>query len=166
MIPNAKVIVSNQCYHMKLPLILPLIIAFGCSKQSKLEAYYRLEGEWSCVKGEERFVETWQIVNDTVMKGTSFMTLKKDTVFTENLELVYTQNGIYYTPTIPDQNEGAAIRFKLSKRTDDQWVFENKQHDFPSEIIYLFKGKDSLIATVQGIQNGRSQKIEFRLKKK
>jgi hypothetical protein len=148
-----------------LLILFSVLILSACTENSELQEFHRFEGQWSFEKGDERFVESWEIVNDTLMKGISFMTVKKDTVFKEDLELTSMKNGIFYTPTVPDQNEGAAIRFKLSKKDADKWIFENKKHDFPTEIIYLFKGTDSLIATVQGIQNGRSRKIDFRLHK-
>lgn len=149
-----------------LPLIFLTLSLAACSNRSELSDFHRLEGQWVYQKGDELFSESWRIENDTLMLGTSFMTVKGDTVFREELQLSYSEGEVYYTPTVPDQNEGAAIRFKLVKNTPEQWVFENKRHDFPSEIIYLFKRDDSLIATVQGMQNGRSQKIDFRLRKK
>ena len=36
------------------------------------------------------------------------------------------------------------VRFALKSATKDKWVFANKTHDFPQEIIYVFKDKDSL----------------------
>lgn len=151
---------------MRHLLILPVILLCGCAEKSKLVPYHRLEGEWIYQKGEEYFCEKWEITNDTLMLGTSFMTIKGDTVFNENLKLNFSNGAVYYTPTVPDQNAGKAVRFALAKRLPDLWIFRNEQHDFPTEIIYRFKGKDSLIATVQGIQNGRLQKINFQLKKK
>lgn len=147
-------------------LLFVTVFHSACSNNSKLANFSRLEGEWIYSNGDELFSESWKTVNDSLMVGTSFMTLKGDTVFKEDLQLTSSNGVVYYIPTVPDQNNGAAVRFKLLKSTKDQWIFENKQHDFPSQIIYGFKGSDSLIATVQGIQNGRSQKIEFRLKKK
>jgi hypothetical protein len=149
-----------------LCFLVPTILISACSGSSELKDFHRLEGEWFYRNGDEYFSESWEITNDTLMTGTSFMTVKGDTLFKEDLELSYTDNSVYYTPTIPDQNNDEPVRFKLSKKSNDKWIFENKQHDFPTEIIYTFKGNDSLIATVQGTQNGRSQKIDFRLRKK
>lgn len=145
-------------------IITPIILA-SCSS-GPLSDFKRLEGEWVSKNGNETFVESWKTLNDSVMSGTSYMTSGKDTVFKENLHIVADKGIVYYIPTVPDQNNGEAIRFKLASKTSDNWIFENKQHDFPTEILYSFKENDSLIATVRGIQNGRSRKIDFRLHKK
>lgn len=149
-----------------LPTLAFFLILSACTRNSKLEEFHRLNGVWIFDSGEELFSESWVIKNDTLMMGTSYMTIKGDTVFKEDLAITFSNGAVFYTPTVPDQNEGAAVRFKLVKKTADQWTFENKQHDFPTEIIYLFKGTDSLIATVQGVQNGRSRKLDFSMRKK
>jgi hypothetical protein len=140
------------------------IFLSACSS-GPLHDFKRLEGSWISKNGNETFVESWNTLNDSVMSGTSYMTIGKDTVFREDLQLIAEKGGVFYIPTVPDQNDGEAVRFKLSSQTKDNWVFENKKHDFPNEIIYSFMENDSLIASVRGTQNGQIRKIDFRLHK-
>jgi hypothetical protein len=40
-------------------------------------------------------------------------------------------------------------------------VFENAQHDFPQRVGYQQRGPDSLLAWIEGTQDGRLRRIEF-----
>jgi hypothetical protein len=100
------------------------------------------------------------------MKGKSEMTVDNNVIFSEDLALVLINDSIYYIPTVSFQNEQEEVRFLLKSASTNKWIFENKTHDFPQQIIYTFKEGDSLVATVQGMENGRSQKINFPLKRK
>jgi hypothetical protein len=153
---------------MKYFALLSLIVLFSCTnaKQKEFEQFSRLKGSWEMKKGSTEFIETWKQVNDTLLEGTSKMTMDGKTLFSEDLQLVLTNDSIYYIPTVSYQNDQEEVRFALKSASKDKWVFANKTHDFPQEIIYVFKDNDSLIATVQGMENGRSQKIDFRLKRK
>lgn len=139
-------------------------ITFSCSN-GNLNDFKRLSGNWIAENPEGKFVENWKYINDTLMSGSSYMIQGTDTVFTENLQLVLSDEKIYYIPTVSDQNNGESIQFKLLSKKKNKWEFENKKHDFPTKIIYSFIGSDSLIATVQGKENGKFQEYTFRLKK-
>lgn len=146
-----------------------LFIVVGLSacqgSNDKLKEFEILKGSWEATDPAGKFVESWTVVNDTLMTGNSFMTQHGDTVFTEKLQLTFQNDSVYYFPTVTGQNNGEAIRFTLTSAKNNTWIFVNKQHDFPQEIIYQFKAKDSLIASVQGNQNGEFRKLEFRLKR-
>lgn len=149
----------------RIILLLALAaITFSCSN-GNLNDFKRLSGNWVAKNPEGKFVENWKCINDTLMSGSSYMIQGKDTVFTENLQLVLSDEKVQYIPTVSKQNDGESIRFKLLSKKENEWVFENKKHDFPTKIIYSFIESDSLIATVQGNENGKFQKYTFRLKK-
>lgn len=151
---------------MKYLIISIAIVLTACQGNNKtLNDFEMLTGSWVATDPAGKFVESWTVVNDTLMSGKSFMIQHGDTVFTEKLQLSLQNDSIYYSPTVDGENDGQAIRFKLISNSNKTWRFENKQHDFPQEIIYQFKGKDSLIASVQGNQNGEFRKLEFRLKR-
>lgn len=149
--------------HFVLLLFVSSLI-FSCSN-GNLNDFKRLDGNWVANDLQGKFVENWKYINDTLMRGSSYMIQGTDTVFTENLQLVLSDDIVYYIPTVSDQNDGKSIRFQLLSKKENEWVFENKKHDFPTNIIYSFIGSDSLIATVQGKENGKFQKYTFRLKK-
>lgn len=150
----------------KVTFLLSLSILAGCqSGNDTLIDFQKLEGTWVSTDPTGKFVEQWKGINDTLMEGTSYMILKGDTVFSENLKLILQGESVHYIPTVPGENDGKAVRFTLTTKKLDSWIFENPSHDFPQQIIYNFKEKDSLIATVQGKDNGQFRKLEFRMKR-
>lgn len=153
-------------WSMKKSLFISLILLSACqSDNNSLKDFQKLEGTWVATDPTGKFVERWTKINDTLMEGTSYMIIKGDTVFSENLQLTIQNDSVHYIPTVPGENNGNPVRFTLSTKQPDNWVFENALHDFPQQIIYHFKAKDSLIATVQGKDNGQFRKLEFRMKR-
>lgn len=145
-------------------LIPVSLLAFACGR-SPLNDFKRLEGTWISNDPSGQFIEQWETSSDSLMTGTSYLIVRGDTVFSENLQLVHRKGSIHYIPTVPGENEGKPVSFTLRSKKENEWLFENKQHDFPQQIIYLFKGNDSIIASVQGKENGQFRKLEFRMKR-
>jgi len=92
---------------MKYFALLSLIVLFSCTnaKQKEFEQFSRLEGSWEMKKGTTEFKESWKRVNDTLFEGTSKMTMDGKTLFSEDLQLVLTNDSIYYIPTVSYQND-------------------------------------------------------------
>ena len=92
---------------MKYFALLSLIVLFSCTnaKQKEFEQFSRLKGSWEMKKGSTEFIETWKQVNDTLLEGTSKMTMDGKTLFSEDLQLVLTNDSIYYIPTVSYQND-------------------------------------------------------------
>lgn len=145
--------------------IIISIAVFVTSCNENINNFNRLEGNWEDKNVEGKFVENWKLINDTLISGSSYMIQSNDTIFSEKIKLVSRGGKIYYIPAVSDQNDGKGIEFCLLSRKSNKWVFENKKHDFPTRIMYEFKGKDSLIVNVDGKENGKYQKYTFNLKK-
>ena len=74
---------------------LVFIILFGvlsissCYRPSPKQAFndlLLLEGKWTTYEGS-LFNESWQIINDSLVKGVGYSMVGTDTVFSENLVL-------------------------------------------------------------------------------
>ena len=106
-------------------------------------------------------LEIWTAHNDASIAGKGLMINDADTTMLEQIELAYRNNEFYYIATIPDQNNGNPIEFKLVKTEGKIFTFENPGHDFPQRIIYRFIPKeeqedneialDSLLVRVEGL---------------
>ena len=163
---KSNLILRNQPFYFLIFTSYFLLFVSSCSsKKSPLEEFKKLSGSWVEVSGDSKFTETWTWKNDTLLIGSSLMTVGKDTAFSEKIQLVTQNDSIYYIPSVSDQNNGETIRFGLISNKENEWVFENKKHDFPTQIIYTFKEKDSLIVVVKGYENGRKQAYTFRMQK-
>ena len=51
--------------------------------------------------------------------------------------------------------------FEAREVSDTLVTFENPAHDFPQRVIYRRRGRDSLIARIEGTRNGRVRGVDF-----
>jgi len=51
--------------------------------------------------------------------------------------------------------------FEARTVSDSLVTFENPTHDFPQRVIYRRKGRDSLMARIEGTRNGRVRGVDF-----
>ncbi len=123
-------------------------------------------GTWTENQADGTFKESWTKESDTLFIGASSMVSEKDTLFQENIRLVLRGKDIFYIPTVPGQNEDKPVAFKLIASSNKTWTFENKKHDYPSQIIYTLNNQNSITATIQGTENNRSKKFSLFLKRK
>jgi len=145
-------------------LLLGLILLGAC-KDNKLKPFERLNGTWVETGPTGTTVEKWETTNDTLMSGFTYMLQGTDTAYSEKIQLFSSGKDFYYAATVSNQNDGKPVRFRMTSKKEKVWVFENKKHKFPQKIIYTFKGKDSLIATIEGKQDEKFQRFSFRFKK-
>jgi hypothetical protein len=55
----------------------------------------------------------------------------------------------------------APADFEARTVSDSVVTFENPAHDFPQRVIYRRRGRDSLIARIEGTRNGRVRGVDF-----
>ncbi|MFZ1677388.1 MAG: DUF6265 family protein [Saprospiraceae bacterium] len=144
----------------------------SCS--SKIKPFLWLSGTWEMYRsaGGTR-LEIWTPYTDESIVGRGLMFNDKDTTMLEQIQLVSRDKDFYYIATVPDQNNGNPIEFKLVKTEGQVYTFENPHHDFPQRIVYTFKplaeqvenntNADSLLVRVEsldgkGIDYGFSRK--------
>lgn len=120
-----------------------------------------LEGKWLMQTPESTMLEVWEITNDTLYSGKSYSIEGLDTTISESVQLIQRQDGIYYIPTVSNQNGGVPIPFKLISSEAGEFVFENPTHDFPTKITYKTDQKDKLSASISGKINGEERKMGF-----
>jgi hypothetical protein len=109
--------------------------------------------------------ETWSKTNDNEFSGMSYIIKEKDTVVFENIRLVQEQSGLFYIPTVKNQNDGLPVRFATKTISEVQMVFENPEHDFPQIISYTKINTDSLVAEISGVKNGQERKQTFPMRR-
>ncbi len=105
---------------------------------------------------------------DSTLKGRSY-TLKSDTdtLILEELVISCKNDTVYYSATVPDQNDGRTIYFKIIEFTPMVFVFENKQHDFPQLIRYAIKTKDIYTVIIEGPEeDNKIKSMEYRFTRK
>ncbi|WP_300568109.1 DUF6265 family protein [Flavobacterium sp.] len=133
---------------------------------AQIEKANWLVGEWGNTTKEGVLTETWIKQNDSTMTGQSFFIIGKDTVNSESIVLVQKEDHLLYVPTVKNQNDSKPVEFNMISSTESQFVFENKQHDFPQKITYTKITADSLVAEISGIMDGKESKESYPMKKK
>lgn len=100
------------------------------------------------------------------MNGYSYMISTSDSIPQETVELWFLNGRITYTPATVSQNEGNPVVFTLVKIDKGQYIFENKNHDFPTEIRYTLVDMNTVNASIGGHIKGAWKEIPFYFKRK
>lgn len=134
-------------------LFISLIPLIGFA-QFQWKTIDKLEGTWQ-VEGKPQF-EVWAKTEDYKLAGEGFQVNEKgEKKHLEGLVISGNPKGdIYYTATVPNQNEGASIPFHLSAFDKKNLIFENPKHDFPQKIHYQLKGRKKLSVHVSAGEKG------------
>lgn len=126
---------------------------------------YALEGTWKMNTKRGSICEEWKKIDNTYLQSKGFMIKGIDTMINERVTLKNTNDGIYYTSTVENQNNKQPIAFKLTTSDNNQFIFENLQHDFPKRIVYHLVTKDSLHAWIDDAVDGSKHRQDFFYKK-
>jgi hypothetical protein len=135
------------------------------TQDSKLKQLQWLVGSWANLSDDGNFYEKWTRLSDTVYQAFSHMTISGDTVFSESVSLEMHGNDVLYVVSVADQNDEQPVSFRLISNDNGEFVFENKEHDFPQRIIYKNPAPDSLHARIEGMINGKFSQPEFPMKR-
>ncbi len=128
---------------MKSALILMGLLfstGYDLSAQSHASPSFEwLEGNWAMSRpnGSIR-LETWGPLESHMMAGKGLKVSGRDTILLEHIVIEWKDDHYWYIPTLPDQNDGKAVPFKLVQSDPVRLVFENAEHDFPQRILYTW----------------------------
>ncbi|MEP7322799.1 MAG: DUF6265 family protein [Saprospiraceae bacterium] len=126
---------------------------------------YGLEGVWKMNIKNGSLCEEWKMVDKYFLQSKGFMIKGKDTMVNERVELKASEGGISYTSRVEDQNNKMPISFTMTSSKDNEFVFENPQHDFPKRIVYHLISADSLHAWIDDGIDGSKKRSDFHYKK-
>ncbi len=143
-----------------------LLSVFACQPDSQIQRAKWIVGTWIHENPPRTIYESWSWNGDQELLAMSYRLEGKDTILLEQVQLVQTNDSLYFRPTVEGQNEGATITFSLKSISDQGWEFENPEHDFPQLIAYKRIGKDSLVATVSGIVEGELRERHFGMRRR
>lgn len=124
-----------------------------------------LKGVWRMPVKNGILYEKWVVQNDSILTGTSYKITDRDTMPLEKVKLHFNNGMITYTPITANQNQQQPVDFTLIAINDQQYIFENKSHDFPQQITYKLIGTDSLFATINGTTKKGFKEISYPYKR-
>jgi hypothetical protein len=154
----------------KTTLILLLLAIVSCknseaNEKDKIKTANWLLGKWETKTADGTLSESWKQLNDSTFQGESFFIKNKDTLHFETVTLQQNGEELIYNATVKGQNNDKPVPFKITSETEKQLVFENLKHDYPQKITYTQIKKDSLVASISGVQLGKPSSEKFGMKK-
>ena len=149
---------------MKKYLVLVVLVVVQLSANAQkvnLKQFAFLVGNWEMKTTKGKITEHWIKSKDS-LNGKSFRhSVKGDSTLTETVVIKKIDNIFHYCVTGLEKHNAGTTNFKLISADGVTYVFENKAHDFPQKIVYQNKGKDQLLAWIEGENNGKKIKSEF-----
>ena len=144
-------------------VVICLFFSFTFKKEDNtVNPFSWLEGSWSMKAKRGTITESWKANHDSSMLGSSKMiSLTGGETVLENLELAFTGGNYYYISRVNGQNDGKAVKFKLTSCNEKEFVAENPEHDFPKRITYQLINKDSIHAFIDGGPAMPDKKSDF-----
>lgn len=117
-----------------------------------------MAGCWELRTGSRVIHEQWMAPLGGMMLGMSRTVVRDTTREFEHLRIEAKGGQVSYIARPSGQAETAFVATTL---TDTLVVFSNPAHDFPQRVIYRARGADSLIARIEGDQNGQVRGMNF-----
>lgn len=147
---------------MSRGVVLAIVLTAGISAagQQKVSDVSWLSGCWEA-KIEARglqITEMWMKPAGGMMIGAGRTIRNGKVVDYEFLRIVEEVDGVFYVAK-PTANKDET-KFKLTKASAGELVFENPAHDFPQRVIYKLNG-NRLNARIEGTVNGKARGIDF-----
>lgn len=154
----------------KMTLLLLLLAIVSCknteaTEKDQIKTANWLLGKWNTKIADGDLSENWKQLNDSTFQAESFFIKGKDTLHSESITLQQKKEELFYNATVKGQNENKAITFKLTSKTEKQLIFENPKHDYPQKITYTLINKDSLVASISGVQLGKTSSEKYGMKR-
>ena len=111
-----------------------------------------LVGNWIRLNNDsdKKTFENWKKETDQQLLGHGFVMQSLDTIWQEKMILRKTDSIWVLEVKTPGNND--MVQFKMTNHTQNSFMVENPQHDFPKKIKY-WKNKERLSALVSGDEN-------------
>lgn len=134
-----------------------------CQSSAAIAKFRQMEwllGNWNRTNAKpgRSASEHWVKVNDRQWKGKGVILRGADTTFVEKLQIVIERDKLYYVADVPE-NKGL-VYFEITSVTDNGFICENPQHDFPKKIAYSRNGN-----TVTAIISAGAKSITYQFER-
>ncbi len=140
--------------------LLVCILLSGCSTvmPQRVDQPDFMTGSWK-VKGAAEY-EVWTKESPSRYSAYAYRIKEGEKQIWERMVVSRMSDDWQFAASVPDQNEGQAIIFKLVSNPAQQgeWLFVNEEHDFPKRILYKRIEGDLWIADVRGA-DGKGFKV-------
>lgn len=116
------------------------------------------EGSWLCKTDKAETEEFWLPAKGEMMLGLNRSVANSGKSAFEFLRIFQQNNEIFYAASPNGREE---TLFKLIKCTDNKFIFQNLEHDFPQKIIYHFLNPQKMTARIEGEVKNEVKSVEW-----
>ncbi len=152
-------------FHAPRPLLTAVLLASAIvapvahAADAPLDSLAWLAGCWNAENAEPGSGEHWMPLAGNTLMGMSRTIRGGNTVAYEFMRIANAPDG---KPAFFAQPSGKPpASFAMLKLSATEVVFENLEHPFPQRVIYRFDPPAKLHASIEGVRNGASKRIEF-----
>ena len=139
-------------------LISCFVALCAVTKAQSLTDFDWIKGNWSGTSDGASISESWKQLDDNTLAGSGFVVAGKDTVVREIMLIQRVGDQMVFIARI---NDGDPVLFTLrGKNANGEYVFENKEHDFPQRVVYA-PGSGKLNARIEGLMDGKAVKEAY-----
>ena len=156
---------KKDIYLLMLFIFVLSFSSWTFSVRPSIDKLKWLVGTWVYHSSKSTLYETWMMKSDDEMFGKSYMLKDADTLIFEQIRLTLELGKYFYIPTVTNQNNQMPVRFPAKSVSAHEMIFEDLQHDFPQQVKYTLIRKDSLVAVVSGVENGKYREEVFPMNK-
>jgi hypothetical protein len=139
-------------------LLLLVLLSLQIAPPPRIDRVAWLQGCWSLQSGDRVVEEQWLSPRASSMLGAG-RTTRGDRLIEYEFVLIR-ESGTQLAYEAHPSDQDSAI-FMSTNIGEQSIVFENLKHDFPQRVGYERRSATTLLAWVEGPQNGQTRRIEF-----
>lgn len=144
-----------------LTLLLITLSFYVSAQKTPFKTFNFLVGKWEMKTKSGKIVERWKKHKDSLTSTSHKFNATGDSILTEAVVLKKIKGEWHFCVTGYEKGNEGRTDFKLVASANETFIFENKSHDFPQQIVYQNKGNDQLLAWIEGEIGGKKRKMEF-----
>jgi hypothetical protein len=162
---NGRISLILYLYFMLriITLLCVMCSLHSCKNQS--EFFMKMNGDWKMYVQEGQMQECWKMIDENNYNGKCLLMNNEDTLFFETMKIHKMNDRFYYSTLFVSNGVLHETDFILKKMNNKKLIFENKLHDFPQTIAYIFYSPDSMLAKIGGIEKDTLRYEYFPMKK-
>jgi hypothetical protein len=139
-----------------------LILLIGLAQAQDASALSWLAGCWRGASSSPVVDEMWMAPSGDGMLGMG-RTVARGRIVDHEFMQIRVQDGKLVFIARPARQ--AEATFTASTVGPKEVVFENPEHDFPQRVIYRLRDDGSLLARIEGTENGQARGVDFPLRR-
>lgn len=122
----------------------------GVPVPNGIQDFQWLRGRWSGLVNNQTSVEQWKQIDARTLSGTGFLLVDGQSTFVEGMRIQQIGSKVYFIGDL--DGSGNQRRYELIEHNEQEAIFENKNVDFPKQVIIRKTNANSFMTIYQNAQ--------------